>query len=83
MNGKNSTLVSVFYEDQILFTTDAFPVIPEVGEVISIRELDERGNASSTRYIVTSRDYIFEKNHSRTNKDIYVIIRVRKTSFED
>ena len=83
MNGKNTTVVSVFYEDNLLFSTDAFPVIPEVGEVISIRELDEHGNASSTKYIVSSRDYIFEKNPSRTERNIFVIIRVRKPGFVD
>ena len=83
MNGKNSTLVSVFYEDKMLFTTDAFPVIPEVGEEISVRELDEHGNANSTRYIVTSRDYVFEKSPFRIEKNIFVIIRVRKPGFVD
>lgn len=83
MNGKNTTVVSVFYEDNLLFSTDAFPVIPEVGEVISIRELDEHGNASSTKYIVSSREYVFQKNDSKTDRDIYVMIRVRKPSFVD
>ena len=83
MKGKNTTIVSVFYEDQMLFCTDSFPVIPNVDEIIAVREVDEHGEAHSTRYVVAARDFVYQKNHSEDDKDIYVMIRVRKPGFVD
>lgn len=83
MNGKNTTVVSVFYEDQMLFCTDSFPVIPNVDEVISIREVDEQGEAHSNLYVVTKRDFVYQKSNQENDKDIYVMLRVRKPGFVD
>lgn len=78
MKGKNTTLLSVYYKDQMIFCTDAFPVVPEVGEVITIGDLDEYNNIISTRYVVTSRDYVFQMTRSKTDRDTIVMIHVKK-----
>ena len=83
MKGKNTTVVSVFYEDSLLFSTDSFPVIPDVDEIISVRELDENGEAHSTRYVVTKRDFVCQKSKHEDDKIIYVMLRVRKPEFVD
>lgn len=78
MKGQNTTVVSVFYDKEMLFCTTSFPVIPEVDEVISVREDD-----ISKLYVVTKREFIYQKHTDNDDRDIYVILRVRKPSFVD
>ena len=78
MKGTNETLMSVYHENTLLFCTDSFPVIPNEGEVISVRKVDENDEAQSTRYIVIGREYIYQKNEKTDSRDIFVIVRVRE-----
>lgn len=77
------TSVGVFHDGTMLFCTDSFPVIPNVGEVISVRENDK-----SARFVVESREFIFQKytnaqGPADIDREVMVIIRVRKPKFVD
>ena len=78
MKGQNTTVVSVFYDEEMLFCTNSFPVIPEVDEVISVREDD-----ISKRYVVTKREFIYQKHSDSDDRGIFVILHVSKPSFVD
>lgn len=78
MNGQNTTAISVFYNEEMLFCTNSFPAVPEVNEMISVRTDDK-----SERYVVTKREFIYQKHSDNDERDIYVIVRVRKPGFID
>jgi hypothetical protein len=77
------TAVSVFHGDKMLFCSDSFPVIPNVGEVISVRENDK-----SARFVVEGREFIFQKYTNAQgpvdiDREVMVILRVRRPGFVD
>lgn len=77
------TAVSVFHDDKMLFCSDSFPAIPDVGEVISVRENDK-----SARFVVESREFIFQKYTNAqgpvdVDREIFVVLRVRRPGFVD
>lgn len=78
MKGQNITAMSVFYNEELLFATTSFPVIPNIDEVISVRVNDE-----AKRYVVESREFIYQKYTDKDDRDIFVIIHVRKPGFID
>lgn len=78
MESRNRTMMSVFYDDVLLFCTDSFPAIPEIGEIISVRK-----NDISSRFVVTKREFVYQSFSDKDDREIFVIVRVRKPEFID